>query len=159
MSAAVILVRRSSSLGRAFIAARACSPSGAAPNSMTSVRSFRNGVTVAIRSVRCARISASASEPGGGTMSATASTASRSSPRGTTASIDCHTCSSVSSPPDSVTSNSTSTAAARRAECRTSDGCRRFCSSPAAFSALDSRSVVISRSSSSRQSSTARPSR
>ena len=120
---------------------------------MTSVRIFKNGVTVAIRSISRARTSASASEPGGGTMSDTASTASRSWRRGTIASIDSHTCPSVSSSPSSVTSSSTSTAAASLAECLASAGWRRARSLSAAASALPSSSVVISRSSSSRQSS------
>ena len=126
---------------------------------MTSVRIFRNGVTVAIRSASRARISASSSAPGGGTMSDTASTDSRSWRRGTIASIDSHTCSRVSSSPRSVTSNSTSTAAASLAECLASPGCRRARSLSAAASALPSSSVIISRSSSSRQSSIDRASR
>jgi hypothetical protein len=126
---------------------------------ITSVRIFRNGVTMAIRSVSRARISAASSAPGGGAMSDTASSDSRSWRRDTIASIDSHTCSRVSSLSSSVTLNSTSTAAASRAECLASLGCRRARSLSTAASALPSSSVAISRSSNSRQSSTDRASR
>ena len=69
--------------GRACIAASAASPSGVQPNVMTSVRIFRNSVTMAIRSASRARSLGSGSEPGGGSMSDTASTDSRSWRRGT----------------------------------------------------------------------------
>lgn len=90
---------------------------------------------------------------------ATASTDSRSWRRGTMASIDAHTWLSVISPPESVTSSSTSTAAASRDECRARSGCRRARSLPVADSTLPTSSVVTSRSNSSRQSLTDRASR
>ncbi|CNF63427.1 Uncharacterised protein [Mycobacterium tuberculosis] len=160
MSAAVtFFLRPSSSRGNALVASSTRAASAVAPNSITVVSVFTNPDTVAIRSASSARIGPSSSASGGGTISVTAATAVRNSRRGTTASIDSHTCSRLSSSPYSVTSSSISTAAASVAECRASLGCWRARSLLVALSALPISSVVISRSSRSRQSSTDLPSK
>ena len=81
-------------------------PSAVAPKAITSVRIFTKPPTVAIRAASSARICPSSSASAGGTMSVTASAASRRSRREITASMPSHNCSSVISVPYPVTSNS-----------------------------------------------------
>ncbi|MFC7713139.1 hypothetical protein [Nonomuraea recticatena] len=149
----------SSSRGSSFIAASTRSASAVAPNSMTVVRVLRNPDTVEIFAASCARTSPSGSAPGGGTMSSTASAASRSCRRGTIASIDSISWSRRRSSPYSKVSNRVSIAAASVAECLASLGCWRARSLLVAVSAFPISSVVIKTSSRSRQSSTALPSK
>ncbi|MER5627859.1 hypothetical protein ABT061_43235 [Streptosporangium sp. NPDC002544] len=91
------------------------------------------------------------------TVSFTNTSAARSSARDTTASIASQTSAtrgSSSGPPQESESNNASTATARRAEALAGFGCLRTFSLSAAVCALFSSSVVISRSSSPRGSST-----
>ena len=93
----------------------------------------------------------------GGTFSFTRTSAARSSARDTTVSIASHTtatCTSSSGSPHPSDSNNASTATASRAEAFASFGCLRTFSLFAAVCALFSSSVAISKSNSSRVSST-----
>ncbi|MEV0168824.1 hypothetical protein AB0H96_52620 [Nonomuraea fuscirosea] len=144
----------SSWAARQRIARNTSIPSAFAPKAMRVGSSFTNPLTVAIRPAISARQPPSSSASGGGTMPVTVATAARNSARGMTMSIASHTSAGRISSPQPVASSNTSTATTNRAEALASLGARRTVPLPAARCALPSSSVTISRSSSSRPSST-----